>query len=408
MKTTHYLKWKTDPSKGEVFTPIGLVRMILNKIPDEVWTNPDSTFIDPCMGKGTFLIEIVRRLVDIYGYSEEDAKSRVFGYDIRVKYVNYLKRRGYKNVFHEDSLKEVFKMKFDVVLGNPPYQKKVGPNKTEAIWPKFVQKSFEICKDGGYISLIHPGGWRNVDGKFKETQKLLLSKDVKYLGMFDISDGIKMFGVETNFDIYLVSNKDCSNNCTDVRLNNGDNVKLNISNLEFIPSNNIRLFNYLVAKEGEETVDVLYSRSAYGTDKRHMSKVRTEEHIYTVITVVRKNGDVDYTYSSKPIDNYFNKPKIVWSNTRITSLGVYIDHQGEYPLTQFNYGISDEPENLPLISKVLTSSVFINIMKGCINGSFPSLNYKILSTFRKDFWKEFLDEDGNIIEPNFNQNVEQL
>ena len=90
-------RWSPDPSKGEVFTPIELVSKIIDKIPLEVWNNPKSLFLDPCMGKGTFLIEIVRRLVDIYGYSELDAKSRVFGFDIRVKYINYLKRRGYVN-----------------------------------------------------------------------------------------------------------------------------------------------------------------------------------------------------------------------------------------------------------------------------------------------------------------------
>ena len=85
-------KWKQNPSKGEVFTPNGLVNEMLNQIPTEIWENPKSTFCDPFMGKGTFLVEIVRRLVYIYCYKEEDAKSRVFGYEVRVKYVNYLKR----------------------------------------------------------------------------------------------------------------------------------------------------------------------------------------------------------------------------------------------------------------------------------------------------------------------------
>jgi len=39
MKMTQYLKWKDDPSKGEVFTPIGLVKEMLDKIPEEVWRN---------------------------------------------------------------------------------------------------------------------------------------------------------------------------------------------------------------------------------------------------------------------------------------------------------------------------------------------------------------------------------
>ena len=177
---TQYFKWKADSSKGEVFTPIELVYNILDKIPDKVWRNPNATFLDPCMGKGTFLLEIVRRLVYIYGYTEEDAKSRVYGYDIRVKYINHLTRRGLKNVRHTDFLNDIIKMEFDVVLGNPPYQEKVGPNKTESLWNKFVKKSFQVCKENGYVSLIHPNGWRNIDGKYKDVQQLIKEKNLKY------------------------------------------------------------------------------------------------------------------------------------------------------------------------------------------------------------------------------------
>lgn len=56
------------------------------------------------MGKGTFLLEIVRRLVYIYGYTENDVKSRVFGYDVRVKFINHLQRRGFVNTRHKDFL----------------------------------------------------------------------------------------------------------------------------------------------------------------------------------------------------------------------------------------------------------------------------------------------------------------
>jgi len=54
-------KWKPDPSKGEVFTPIELVNLILDEIPSDVWLNSKSNFLDPCMGTGTFLSEIVRK-----------------------------------------------------------------------------------------------------------------------------------------------------------------------------------------------------------------------------------------------------------------------------------------------------------------------------------------------------------
>lgn len=156
MKMTQYLKWKADPSKGEVFTPIGLVKEMLDKIPEEVWRNPDSVFLDPCMGKGTFLIEIVDRLTYIYGYTENDAKSRVYGYDIRVKYINYLQRRGFVNVRHKDFLSEIIKMKFDAIVGNPPYQNINSESDAGKLYIDITKKSLGLLKDNGVISFLTP------------------------------------------------------------------------------------------------------------------------------------------------------------------------------------------------------------------------------------------------------------
>ena len=33
---------------------------------------------------------------------------------------------------------------FDIIIGNPPYQKVVGPKKTQAIWPLFTSYSLEL------------------------------------------------------------------------------------------------------------------------------------------------------------------------------------------------------------------------------------------------------------------------
>jgi hypothetical protein len=178
--------WKSDPSKGEVFTPIELVKEMLDKIPEEVWRNPESVFLDPCMGKGTFLIEIVRRLTYIYGYTEKDAKSRVYGYDVRVKYINHLQRRGFVNVRHKDFLDEIIKMKFDVVLGNPPYQ---GKNKQDKLWVKFNIKGFELLKENGFLLMVSPNSWlRRPESKsfsritniFKGNQLIFVNTNVSH------------------------------------------------------------------------------------------------------------------------------------------------------------------------------------------------------------------------------------
>jgi hypothetical protein len=49
-------------------------------------------------------------------------------------------------------------MKFDVIVGNPPYQSGNGESGGKhSLWRKFVKKSFELCKDNGYVSIVCPG-----------------------------------------------------------------------------------------------------------------------------------------------------------------------------------------------------------------------------------------------------------
>jgi hypothetical protein len=90
--------------------------------------------------------------------------------------------------------------KFDVILMNPPYQSKSEQGRTHPLWHKFVSKSIELCGNGGYVVNVHPSGWRNVDGKFKEIQQLLKSKQMLYLEMHHFQEGQKVFGVAIDFD----------------------------------------------------------------------------------------------------------------------------------------------------------------------------------------------------------------
>ena len=235
MKMTQYLKWKADSSKGEVFTPIELVCKILDKIPDEVWRNPNATFLDPCMGKGTFLLEIVRRLVYIYGYTEDNAKSRVFGYDVRVKYINHLIRRGLKNVRHKDFLNEVINMEFDVVVGNPPYQsiednRKINGGINKKLWMPFLYKSISLLKKDGFLGILVPTTWaagaknpHTSDNIFQDIikKKNIISIDMNSGNYFNVGIGIS-----------TIILKNCDRSSEYIKINE---VDINIDSWNILP-----------------------------------------------------------------------------------------------------------------------------------------------------------------------------
>lgn len=304
-------------------------------------------------------------------------------------------------------------MKFDCVIGNPPYQIKVGKRKTEPLWQRFVEKSFELVKDGGVVSLIHPSGWRNIKGRFKAVKETICSKNLKYLEIHNENDGLKTFGAETRYDWYVCQNSDKTRDAL-VKFQDGKMERINCQELPMIPNKNLPLFQSLLAKEGEERCEVIYSRSAYGTDKAHtnkergeekcevihsfsayetrkpwLSKNKNEQYKYPCVYTVNSKSKPSFFYSNTNGNGHFGQPKVIWSNGRISSIGNLVDRNGEYGLTQFSYAIVDSPENLDNIKLALDSIEYKTLMEDLAVGML-TVNYKILSLFRKDFWREFV------------------
>jgi hypothetical protein len=67
--------------RGEVFTPTPLVNEMLDKLPKELFLDPDKTFLDNSCGNGNFLVAVLERKMQ-NGISHKQALNTIYGVEI--------------------------------------------------------------------------------------------------------------------------------------------------------------------------------------------------------------------------------------------------------------------------------------------------------------------------------------
>jgi hypothetical protein len=218
-----------------------LAEEILDRIPEHFFKSDDTTFFDPAMGGGQFVAAIENRLRK-YNHSDKNISDRVYGCENNQMRVNYAIRKNSLIGKYHTSLvvEEDIKMKFDVVIGNPPFQesKNNGKRKDQAsnLWSKFWSKSFSITKDNGIIAFITPTTWTSPSADFKGKTKVgninrLWDLFEKYTSHANIRDVAEHFpGVGSSFGYVIV---DKSSNKGLVFSDNTD------TSLGFLPNGNM-------------------------------------------------------------------------------------------------------------------------------------------------------------------------
>lgn len=322
-------------SSDEVFTPPTIVNQILDLLPAEIWRDKNATFLDPAAKSGVFLREIAKRLMEglkdeipnqqkridhiftkqIFGiaitdmtalltrrslYCSKKANGKysicegfdtpegnvMFGRVIhewegeRCKYCGAnineydrdesLETHAYQFI-HTDTPEELFNMKFDVIIGNPPYQLSTGGGTDEKksatqakpIYNKFIEQAKKL--NPRFISMIIPARWYSGGMGLNQFRSDMLNdkhivKLVDFINSKDCFQGVDIAGGVCYF---LWDRDHVSNECEVVNFS-GDSVSSAIRSLNefttlFVRSNDAINIIYKVIKKSSRFMDEIVS-----------------------------------------------------------------------------------------------------------------------------------------------------
>ena len=247
-------------SNDEVFTPPSLANQMLDLLPQELFRSQETKIVDPFCKSGVFLREAAKRLIDGLANEIPDLQQRLnhiyqnqlFGLPITEltsltsrrtlycsKYANSLfsvcttftdaagnlpyerSEHNFRNgrcticgateevygrddtqenyaypFFHTDTFSD---MKFDVIIGNPPYQLSDGGFGTSAqpLYHKFVEKAKTL--NPRYLCMIIPARWYSGGKGLDEfRQSMLNDKHIQHIHDYpeaaDVFPGVQIKG----------------------------------------------------------------------------------------------------------------------------------------------------------------------------------------------------------------------
>jgi hypothetical protein len=271
------MRFVTDLSKGILGAPDSseLWEEIVSQIPDTILLKDDVKILCPAIGHGTEADIIVRRMRTL-GRSIEDIQSSIYLIDKYRVFTKALVRRGYKNVITADFLEWETNMKFDVIIGNPPYQSQKGTG-TQPLWPLFVYKSHCLLSDHGYLAMITPNKWCGHTANVIKGN-IRLYKDVfqGHLLTANIQECSKHFpnvgGYKDSFSYFVTGGKKVTHSTIKIKNLEGE-TNLDADAFKFMPLTKINSITSSIIKKTKTENTYQFAQVSTGFQNRNQGSI---------------------------------------------------------------------------------------------------------------------------------------
>ena len=391
-------KQKEKQENGEVFTPMCLVFEMLDNLDKHyikehgrsIFTELSFKWFDPASGMGNFPVAVYLKLMEGLKTqipNDEDRKKHIIENmlymselnkkNVFISYQIFNMNNQYKlNLYEGDTLEldivSVWGLElnsFDVILGNPPYNKggirshtgKQLGDKNETIWTKFIEKSFELLKPDGFLAFINPLSWLK---KSHSLHNEMLEKHIVWLKLWDNSQSKGMINADIPISLYVLQNKkNTTNKKTEItsilKRRNLTTTSTEYLNPKYsIPLAFHSIFNKLIGFIETRNIQLEYKTKTIKSSGTK-AKIPTEytlEDMWAVDTYTIKEGLMVKKATEQHPDA--NKRKLIISN-KASFTGAFID-EGKISLTG-NHKFYILGDNLELVKKMLDYRI-INII----------------------------------------------
>ena len=391
-------KQKEKQENGEVFTPMCLVFEMLDNLDKHyikehgrsIFTEPSFKWFDPASGMGNFPVAVYLKLMEglkTQISNDEDRKKHIIE---NMLYMSELNKKNvfishqifnmnnqYKlNLYEGDTLEldieSVWGLElnsFDVILGNPPYNKggiwshtkKTDSEKREVLWMNFIKKSFEWLKPDRFLAFITPLYWLKIN---IEVHTIMLEKHIVWLKLWDDSQSKATINADIPISLYVLQNTlNAQNKKTEI-ISVIKRKKLTTTSLEYLNKNYSiplafhSIFDKLIQFIEKHNCSLEYKTKTIKSSGTK-TKIPTEytlEDMWAIDTYTLNEGILVKKATEQHPDA--NKRKLIIANKRGFN-GAFID-EGNLSLTGCNkyYIIGD---NLEVIKKILGFNINVVI-----------------------------------------------